>query len=86
LHFAFFVGAPVKALMALLEAYPDATPIPMFKNNLPCHSACSFGISPEAMKMLLRCNPDAASVMNDRSETPLECLDMCVWDVHAAEK
>jgi hypothetical protein len=86
LHFAFYAGAPVEVLIALLEAYPDATTKPTFNNNLPCHSACSFGISSEGMKMLLRCNPDAASAMNDRCETPMKCLNTCVWDVYADEK
>ena len=86
LHFAFYAGAPLEVLIALLEAYPDATTIPTFSKNLPCHSACSFGISSEGMKMLLRCNPDAASMMNDRSETPMNILKMFVWDAYADEK
>jgi hypothetical protein len=86
LHVALFAGAPIEVVTALLEAYPDATTIPTSTNNLPCHTACSFGILSEGMKMMLRCNPDAASAMNDRCETPLKCLNMCVWDAFADGK
>jgi hypothetical protein len=86
LHFAFYTGAPVAVVIALLEAYPDATTIQTYSNNLPCHSACCYGVSSEGMKMLLRCNPDAAAVTNGRCQTPMKCLNMCVWDVFADEK
>ena len=86
LHIAMYAGAPVEVVTALLEAYPDATTILTSTNNLPCHTACSYGISSEGMQMMLRCNPDAASMMNDRCETPLKCLNMCVWDAFADEK
>jgi hypothetical protein len=59
LHVAIQGGAPVEVVTALLEAYPDATTIRNYYNDLPCHSACYWGISSEGMKMLLRCNPDA---------------------------
>jgi hypothetical protein len=61
LDIAIRVGAPVEVVTALLEAYPDATMIRDNNNDLPCHSACWNGISSEGMKMLLRCNPDAAA-------------------------
>jgi hypothetical protein len=79
-------GAPVEVVTALLEAYPDATTIPTHYNNLPCHFACSFGISSEGMKMLLRCNPDAADASNYCGETPMQCLETCQWTFFADEK
>jgi hypothetical protein len=79
-------GAPVEVVTALLEAYPDATTIGDAYNYLPCHSACSYGISSEGMKMLLRCNPDTAGVVNIGGMTPIQCLNACKWDNFADEK
>jgi hypothetical protein len=79
-------GAPVDVVTALLEAYSDATTIRNYSNNLPCHSACCYGISSEGMKMLLRCNPDAAGVIGDCSYTPMHCLNLCGWNFFADEK
>jgi hypothetical protein len=66
LNVAICRGAPVEVVTALLEAYPNATTIRNrnHHNNLPCHYACLYGISSEGMKMLLRCNPNAADVAN----------------------
>jgi hypothetical protein len=72
---AIKMGAPVEVVTALLEAYPDATTIPIHCNYLPCHSACCNGISSEGMKMLLRCNPDAAEAITSYGQTPLEYLN-----------
>jgi hypothetical protein len=79
LHVAYRRGVPIEVVTALLEAYPDATKTRNAYGNLPCHTFCFDGTSSEAMKMLLRCNPDAAYAMNDRCETPLKCLNMFVW-------
>jgi hypothetical protein len=86
LHVAIRLGAPVEVATALVEAYPDATKIRNRHNNLPCHSACCHGISSEGMKMLLRCNPDAAGVINHIEETPMGCLNTCTWEFFADEK
>jgi hypothetical protein len=85
LHIALYAGAPIEVVTALLEAYPDATTIPTFTNNLPCHTACSFGISSEGMKMLLRCNPDAASAMDQCGHTPIQWINNCKWKFLADE-
>jgi hypothetical protein len=79
-------GAPVEVVTALLEAYPDATTIRNFCDGLPCHSACFYGISSEGMKMLLRCNPEAAGVIGNCGRTPMDCLDLCRWQFFADEK
>jgi hypothetical protein len=85
LHVAFRRGAPIEVLIALLEAYPDATTIRNYRKNLPCHSACCHGISSEGMKILLRCNPDAAVAMNHgHGQTPIQCLNVCDWKYFAA--
>jgi hypothetical protein len=86
LHVAIRKGAPVEVVTALLEAYPDATMMRKFCDNLPCHLACCFGISSEGMKMLLRCNPDALDVINSRHRTPMDCLNVCTWEFFADEK
>jgi hypothetical protein len=86
LHFAFYAGAPVEVLTALLEAYPDATKTRNDSNNLPCHTACCYGTSSEGMKMLLRCNPDVADVMNDRYRTPMDILKKIKWRSFIDEK
>jgi hypothetical protein len=79
-------GAPVEVVTALLEAYPNATTIPTHYNNLPCHFACCYGISSEGMKMLLRCNPDAAGVADNGGRTPMQLLIACKWTFFADEK
>jgi hypothetical protein len=79
-------GAPVEVLIALLEAYPDATTILNKFKNLPCYSACCYGISSEGMKMLLRCNPDAGGAMSHFRQTPMQCLKKCKWSFFADEK
>jgi hypothetical protein len=79
-------GAPVEVVTALLEAYPDATTIRNQQNNLLCHSACCYGISSEGMKILLRCNPDVADVMNTCGHTPMQCLKLWKWDFFTGEK
>jgi hypothetical protein len=63
---AILGGAPVGVVTALLEACPDATTIGDRFNYVSCHFACTYGISSssEGMKMLLRCNPDAAGLTN----------------------
>jgi hypothetical protein len=76
LHVAFLRGAPVEVVTALLEAYPDTTTIHCLK-HLPCHSARCYGISSEGMKMLLRCNADAADVINNFLQTPFPSLCYC---------
>jgi hypothetical protein len=86
LHTAILWGAPAEVVIALLEAYPDATTIRNSSNNSPCHSACCWGISSEGMKMLLRCNPDAAGVITDYGRTPIQCLELWQWRLFAAEK
>jgi hypothetical protein len=87
LHVAVLKSAPVEVVTALIEAYPDATTIPTQYNNLPCHVACFYGISSEGMKMLLRCNPDAAGVASNHGMTPGRCLDACPpWSFFADEK
>jgi hypothetical protein len=83
---AILMGAPLAVVTALLEAYPDATTIPIHNNYSPCHSACIWGISSEGMKMLLRCNPDAAGVITDNGRTPMQCLNHWEWDFFADEK
>jgi hypothetical protein len=79
-------GAPVEVVTALLEAYPDAMTIGDHQNNLPCHFACWYGISSEGMKMLLRCNPDAADVMNSCDHTPMRYLNLYNWRFFGDEK
>jgi hypothetical protein len=80
-------GAPVEVLIALLEAYPDATTILNKFKNLPCYSACCYGISSKGMKMLLLCNPDAGDAMSQHfRQTPLQCLRTCQWSFFADEK
>jgi hypothetical protein len=86
LHVANYWGAPVAVVTALLEAYPDATAIRNYYKHLPCHSALSVGISSEGMKMLLRCNPDAANVISNGGQTPMRCLNAWKWDFFADEK
>jgi hypothetical protein len=86
LDVAILVGAPVEVMTALLEAYPDAPTIPTCDNYLPCHLACCWGISAEGMKMLLRCNPDAAGVITNYGSTPMQCLNHCEWNFFADEK
>jgi hypothetical protein len=80
------VGAPVEVVTALLEAYPDATTILTCDTYLPCHMACLYGISSEGMKMLLRCNPDAAGVLTKCGRTPMQCLKTNLWNFFADEK
>jgi hypothetical protein len=79
-------GAPVEVVTALLEAYPDAMTIPNHNNYLPCHYACCFGISSEGMKMLLRCNPDAAGVIGNCGRSPIQYLKLWQWMFFADEK
>jgi hypothetical protein len=86
LNVAIEGGAPVEVVAALLEAYPDATTIRNQSNDLPCHSACCYGISSEVMKMLLRCNPDAVDATNNVGRTPMHCLKLWKWDFFAGEK
>jgi hypothetical protein len=86
LNVAIEGGAPVEVVTALLEAYPDATTIPNKFKNLPCYSACCYGISSEGMKMLLRCNPDAGDAMSHFRQTPMHYLKACPWDDFADEK
>jgi hypothetical protein len=86
LNVAIGGGAPVEVVTALLEAYPDAMTIPNHYNNLPCHSACYAGISSEGMKMLLRCSPEAAGVINDDGRTPIHYLNAYNWKNFADEK
>jgi hypothetical protein len=86
LNTAFHRGAPAEVVTALLEAYPDATTIRNHYNNLPCHFACCYGISSEGMKMLLRCNPDAAGVVDSGGMTPIQYFNACTWEFFADEK
>jgi hypothetical protein len=86
LHVALRMGAPVEVVTALLEAYPDATTIRKHNHYLPCHMACLYGISSEGMKMLLRCNPDAAGVITNSGGNPMQCLNYCEWQFFADEK
>jgi hypothetical protein len=86
LRVAVLRGAPVDVVTALLDAYPDATTIRSYHNDLPCHSACCHGISSEGMKMVLRCNPDAVDVINDYGMNPMQCLNHWEWDSFADEK
>jgi hypothetical protein len=79
-------GAPFEVVTALLEAYPDATTIRDSYNNLPTHLACLYGISSEGMKMLLRCNPDAADAINIDGNTPMQWLQKKQWSYFADEK
>jgi hypothetical protein len=79
-------GAPVKVVTALLEAYPDATTIRNHDSYGPCHLACYYGISSEGMKMLLRCNPDAADLITNGGRTPIQCINQCNWRFFADEK
>jgi hypothetical protein len=79
-------GAPVEVVTALLEAYPDATTIRNCCDDLPCHSACLYGISSEGMKMLLRCNPGANGVVNSIGMTPMQYLNECNWTIFEDEK
>jgi hypothetical protein len=78
-------GAPVEVVTALLEAYTDATTIRNCCDDLPCHSACFYGISSEGMKMLLRCNPGAASVITNCGNTPMHYLNTYNWMFFADE-
>jgi hypothetical protein len=78
-------GAPVEVVTALLEA-SDAATIRNYYNDLPCHLACCHGISSEGMKMLLRCNPDAAGVITKHGRTPMQCLKTEHWNFFADEK
>jgi hypothetical protein len=87
LYTAIHKGAPVEVVTSLLEAYPDATTIACnHYNDLPCHVACLYGISSEGMKMMLRCNPDAAGVANNGYQTPMQCLNVSKWRFFADEK
>jgi hypothetical protein len=86
LNVAIHRDAPVEVVTALLEAYPDATTIPNYHNELPCHLACLYGISSEGMKMLLRCNPDAVDVITEYGRTPMHYLDLYKWELFADEK
>jgi hypothetical protein len=86
LHDAVRKGAPLEVVTALLEAYPDATTIRNYCDNLPCHSACCWGISSEGMKMLLRCNPDAVAAITNSGRTPMQCLKTEHWNFFADEK
>jgi hypothetical protein len=86
LHVAIGRGAPVEVVTALLEAYPDAATIPNRHNDLPWHLACYWGISSKGMKMLLRCNPDAAGVITDNGRTPMYYLKEEHWNFFADEK
>jgi hypothetical protein len=86
LKVAIRAGAPVKVVIALLEAYPDATTIQSYSNSLPCYTACGYGISSEGMKMLLRCNPDAVDVITNCGRTPMQCLNVFSWNFFADEK
>jgi hypothetical protein len=85
LNVAIREGAPVEVVTALLEAYPEATTIRNLNNYLPCHLACYYGISSEGMKMLLRCNPDAADAINSYYQTPMQCLNVWKWKFFADE-
>ena len=85
-HVAIRVGAPVEVVTALLETFPDATTIRNHNKYLPCHFACCYGISSEGMKMLLRCNPDAAGVITHYGHTPIQCLNQCSSQFFADEK
>jgi predicted DNA-binding protein (MmcQ/YjbR family) len=86
LNVAIRMGAPVEVVTALLEAYPDAATI-RHGDHLPCHFACCYGISAEGMKMLLRCNPDAAAeTSNSCGRTPMQYLNAYKWDYFADEK
>jgi hypothetical protein len=86
LNVAIRKGAPVEVVTALLEAYSDAATIPNRHDNLSCHFACCYGISSEGMKMLLRCNPDAAGVNDGCGMTPMLCLKIDQWEFFADEK
>jgi hypothetical protein len=86
LDVAFRMGAPVEVVTALLEAYSGAATIPNLSNALPCHLACYWGISSKGMKMLLRCNPDAAGVITDNGRTPMYYLKEEHWNFFADEK
>jgi hypothetical protein len=79
LNVAIHKGAPVEVVTVLLEAYSDATTIPNHNNYLPCHLGSYTGISSEGMKMLLRCNPDAAGVIGNYGRTPMKCLNVWAW-------
>jgi hypothetical protein len=86
LHAAYHTGAPIEVVTALLEAYPDATNTRNAWNNRPCHTACSWGVSSEGMKVLLRCNPDAASAVNQFCETGIQIINNNKWKFFADEK
>jgi hypothetical protein len=87
LHTAIRRGAPVEVVTALIEAYPEATTIPSRNSNyLPSHLACCYGISSEGMKMLLRCNPDAADAINIDGNTPMQWLQKEQWNFFVDEK
>jgi hypothetical protein len=84
LDVAYRRAAPVEVLTALLEAYPDATRDDW--NSLRCHFAYCYGTSSEGMKMLLRCNPDAAGAMNYCRKTPINIMNSCKWRFFVDEK
>jgi ankyrin repeat protein len=86
LHVAIRSGAPVEVVTALLEAYSEATTIQDYNNELPCHFACSYGISSEGMKMLLRCNPDALDAITNTGGSPMHRLNSYKWQFFADEK
>jgi hypothetical protein len=86
LRVAIREGAPVEVVTALLEAYPDAMTIENYQEHLPCHMACIYGISSEGMKMLLRCNPDAADAIDNYCLTPIQYLNKCDWKFFPDEK
>jgi hypothetical protein len=86
LHAAIRMGALVEVVTALLEAYPDATTIRDQYNYLPSHLACCCGVSSEGMKMLLRCNPDAAGVITSGCRSPMDHLNVYKWQLFADEK
>jgi hypothetical protein len=86
LNVAISSGAPVEVVIALLEAYSDATTIGDRDDDLACHMACLYGISSEGMKMLLRCNPDAAAETSSSGRTPMQRLNEWRWDFFADEK
>jgi hypothetical protein len=86
LNVAYRRGAPIEVVTALLEAYPDATKTRNAWKDLPCHTACFWGVSSEGMKMLLRCNPDVADVMGYYGQTPIQRINNSKWTYFANEK
>jgi hypothetical protein len=83
---AILKGAPAEVVTALLEAYPDFTTMRNCCDCSLCYSACLYGISSEGMKMLLRCNPDAAGVVNRCGMTPMQRLKTLQWYYFEDEK